>query len=212
MAVNLTPEQVAQLHTLTAQNLGDISKSITDTIKGSVNRLVQEQREGQQRSTNQGKIKEQCENITKCDGLVTEEIREWLKSVDLAVRNTNTIDNNVRRITRKTTGGQLYRSIEAKFQANAATTWMQLKTYVSDAFLGTNEGERLRLELSKVRQGPDSVLMFNRKFREMADTAYGVAPRQAEIEAVNTHNKFQEKTCLVLSLISADISIAYSLV
>ena len=180
----LNAEQVEQLHTITTENLRHVSADITTNITENVQRLLDETKRGRIAGTNQNRIKEQCENVNKCDGLLTEEIREWLKSADLAVKNTIDIDNNVHRITRKTTTGQLFRSIEARFRATPLITWDQLKSYVSDAFLGTNEVERLRLEISKIKQGADSILMFNRKFREMAETVYGVEPRATEVERI----------------------------
>ena len=147
--MEMTPQQVAQLQLFTTQNIGDITKAVTENISLNVGLLIEETKRGKEVSQNQGRIKDQCENIVRCDGQITEEIREWLKSADLAVRNTIDIPNNVQRITRKTTAGQLYRSIEGQFRDNTGLSWTRLKTYVSDAFLGTNEGERLRLELSK---------------------------------------------------------------
>ena len=184
MSVEMNQDQIEQLHNITAENLRHLSDDITQNITDNVQRLLEEARQGRVAGSNQSRIKEQCENVNKCDGTLTEEIREWLKCADLAVRNTGDIDQNVHRITRKTTGGQLFRSIEAQLRANPNITWDQLKTYVSDSFLGTNETERLRLEISQIKQGADSILMFNRKFREMAETVYGVVPRGQQVERI----------------------------
>ena len=62
-------------------------------------------------------------------------------------------------------------------------------------FLGTNEDERLRLELSKIKQGADGILMYNRKFCELADAAYG-EQRQEEVErTIRCHYKTSLNDC-----------------
>ena len=158
---------------LNRQHLQHMTDTVAAAVTTNVERLITVKEEDNTRNRNQGKIQDQCAHIERCDGLITEDIREWIRNVQLAVQNTQTIPHNVRRITRKTTTGQLYRAIERWCigKSDAEITWANLSHYVQDAFLGSNEAERLRLDLAKVKQGADSILMFNRKYRELADAA-----------------------------------------
>lgn len=189
MAVNVQQEDINKLYTITAEHLRGITDSVTASITANVGALIADNHRNREISKNQERIKEQCSHIEKCDGLATEDIREWLRNTGIAVKNTDGIVNNIHRITRKTTSGQLYRTIERWFQTkgDAAITWDELRKYLQDSFLGSNEEERLRLELSKVKQGTDGILMFNRKFRELADSAYG-AIRTNEVEKTIIRN------------------------
>ena len=101
--------------------------------------------------------------------------------METAVQATAGVPNNVHRIARKTTRGQLYRAIEQRFWITPGISWAVLKAYVSDAFLGTNEQERLRLEMTKQKQGTDGILMFNRKFSALAEIEYGTEARAPDV-------------------------------
>ena len=160
---------------LNRQHLQRMTDTVAAAVTTNVERLIAAKEEDSTRNRNQGKIQDQCAHIERCDGLITEDIREWIRNVQLAVQNTQTIPHNVRRIARKTTTGQLYRAIERWCigKPDAEITWANLSHYVQDAFLGSNEAERLRLDLAEVKQGADSILMFNRKYRELADAVYG---------------------------------------
>ena len=157
---------------LNRQHLQHMTDTVAAAVTTNVERLIAAKEEDSTRNRNQGKIQDQCAHIERCDGLIMEDIREWIRKVQLAVQNTQTIPHNVRRIARKTTTEQLYRAIERWCigKPDVEITWVNLSHYVQDAFLGSNEAERLRLDLAK---GADSILMFNRKYRELADAAYG---------------------------------------
>ena len=75
MAVEMNQDQIEQLHNITAENLRHLSQDITQNITDNVQRLLGEARQGRVAGSNQSRIKEQCENVNKCDGTLTEEIR-----------------------------------------------------------------------------------------------------------------------------------------
>ena len=168
---------------LNRQHLQSMTDTVTNAVTANIAKLIAVKEEEKLEGKNQNTIRDQCAHIERCDGLVTEDIREWLRNVNLAVQNTQGIPHNVRRIIRKTTTGQLYRAVErwCLAQPPDGVTWTNLSRYVQDSFLGTNEAERLRLDLAKVKQGADGILMFNRKYRELAEAAYGER-RGAEAE------------------------------
>ena len=107
----MNQDQIEQIHTITTENLRHLFHDMTRNITDNVQRLLEEARQGRVAGSNQNPIHKQCENVNKFDGMLTEEIREWLKCVDLGVLNTMDIEQNVHRITRKTTRGQLIHSI-----------------------------------------------------------------------------------------------------
>ena len=180
--LSFTPQQVADMHTISAQNMADLSSAVTEAVVNSIAALAAQLGERDVRDTNTGKIKGVCENVIKCEGISTVETREWLVAMETAVQATAGVPNNVHRIARKTTRGQLYRAIEQRFRITPGVSWAALKAYVSDAFLGTNEQERLRLEMTKQKQGTDGILMFNRKYSALAEMAYGTEPRAPDVE------------------------------
>ena len=54
----------------------------------NVGLLIEETKGGKEVSQNQGRIKDQYENIVRCDGQVTDEIGEWLKSAVISKKPT----------------------------------------------------------------------------------------------------------------------------
>ena len=173
LPLSFTPQQVAYMHTISAQNMADLSSAVTEAVVNSISALAAQLGERDVRDTNTGKIKCVCENVIKCEGMV---------AMETALQATMVVPNNVHRIARKTTRGQLYRAIEQRFRNTPGISWTALKAYISDAFLGTNEQERLRLEMTKQKQGTDGILVFNRKYRALAEMAYGTKPRAPDIE------------------------------
>ena len=177
----LTQDQAAQFAVFTTQNVADIIKSVTDSIHG----LRADYQSTRQHESNANRIKEVASAIERCDGVHAVDVREWLQAMSLATDQTRTIPNNVHRLARKTTNGALYRHIEewiTTYTINGQqVTWAALRAFVTNRFLGQNELERLRLELAKMKQGSDNVLLFNRKFAEAAAVAYA-EPREAETE------------------------------
>ena len=182
--MSLTPEQASQLPIFTTQNIAELTTAVTNTIGRSFEQLQLECRASRERESNTSKIKDAASVITRCDGMHNVDVREWMRAMEVAGTVTEGVPNNIHRLTRKTTAGALYRAVEewvSTLGAGNVVTWNALRVFVSDRFLGTNELDRLRLEISKLKQGADSVLTFNRRFMEMGRIAYPL-PRAADIE------------------------------
>ena len=74
--LSFTPEQVANMHTISAQNMADLSSAVTEAVVNSIATLAAQLGERDVRNTNTGKIKGVFENVIKCEGNLTVETRE----------------------------------------------------------------------------------------------------------------------------------------
>ena len=74
------------------------------------------------------------------------------------------------------------KEIQALEVAGKAVTWQEIRNYIIVAFLGKNETERLKAELTKSKQGTESLLLFNRKFKEKCELAHGAMPWTPETD------------------------------
>ena len=110
-------------------------------------------------------------HIEKCDGLSEQATREWMKGMQIAQQMTNNIDGNIMRLVNRTTTGGMYRNLQTWMQGRVVT-WLSLSQYVRNHYLGSNEEERLKIELSKYRQANTPIMVHNRKFKELAYDAY----------------------------------------
>jgi len=165
-----------------------MTEHLSQTITTNIRDLRQDSAAQRITQSNISAVTEQCQAVPKCDGLNSEDLREWIRNVDIAIENTTTVPHNVERITRKTTTGVLYRTLEKWKRAIPVSIpptlpdWPSMRKHVIANFLGANEEDRLRAELSRTKQGPETILSFNRQFREKADMAYGLEPRDANHE------------------------------
>lgn len=179
MAIN--SKQVETLVSTMTSSMGNLNVTV-DRAFSAVRDTIQA---GNGASSNIADIKEAAAAVDKCDGVHSHDVREWLKSMTVAINTTKAIPHNVHRIIRKTTSGALYRSLVEYLDSvkgtPAANDWKIIRAFVTNTFLGQNELERLRLELSKCKQGSDNILLFNRKFKEAAAVAF-VEPRNPETE------------------------------
>ena len=101
--MSISAEDFEKLSTLSQQNLVEYTDKITAGFAKSINGLAKNQKDANQSSCNANRVKEACENVTRCDGLVIDELREWLADVDIAVEQTADIDKSVYKIIKKTT-------------------------------------------------------------------------------------------------------------
>ena len=110
-------------------------------------------------------------HIEKCDGLSELATREWMKGMQIAQQMTDNINDNVMRLVNRTTTGGMYRNLQ-NWMIGKVVTWANLSQYVRNHYLGSNEDERLKIELSKYRQANTPIMVHNRKFKELAFDAY----------------------------------------
>jgi hypothetical protein len=151
------------------------------------------QREHEQRlalqleATAQAKADAEAKRIPPCDGSNPDLLRNWMRDVDMA---TNYSDRAVYIAAHSATGDL---RVELEHHLAAApnrhrVTWDALKKYLADAFLLPNEDERLRTDITKMKQGPyETCASYGRRFRTAADLAYppritNVGPARSDVE------------------------------
>ena len=184
----MTADHVAQMKQFTTENIGTLVSAIKDSITSTTSQLVHEFQVSKHENDNKSKISEAASVITKCDGTDAGEIRNWLRGMKTAVDVTSGITDHVHRLARKTTSASLYRDIYKFAIRNIDNnnvvqpiTWTQLSAHVIANYLGANEQERLRLELSKMRQGATPTMVYNRKFKDKVEEIFPGA-RNVEVE------------------------------
>ena len=113
-------------------------------------------------------------NISKCDGLSAQGVREWLRAVDLTTPYTKL---TVLIAGLRSTEG-LKDDIETYLNSQpdrARVTWGALKRHIEKQFLSSEEEETLKLELERMRQGSfENYLNYGRRYKRAADLAYPV--------------------------------------
>ena len=81
------------------------------TLADGIARLVREIKDDEQRHRDaQGfkkRIKEQIDSITKCDGLIAQDVRDWVDSITLSCRLMQDIKNHAMQVVTGTIRGPL---------------------------------------------------------------------------------------------------------
>lgn len=107
-----------------------------------------------------------------CDGEQPAQVKQYLRELDLVA------DDQRIAVLRQTARGVLRREFERFRAANATAPWAALRAHLLASFVSVDNAEALKQELTKIRQEPfESILSYNRQFRELADEAH---PRPAQ--------------------------------
>lgn len=117
----------------------------------------------------------EAQRVPPCDGSSHQEVREWLKEMDVTANQTQwTIY-----IACRTAKGDLRHEIERFLrgqQDRHNVDWGALKAHLQTSFLSPHEKEKLRHDLRKINQSAyESITSYARRFRELADIAYPTA-------------------------------------
>ena len=132
-------------------------------------------------------IKDQVKGIKACDGLIADEVREWIDSVGLAIQVLGETNHEAaRKVVTQTTSGSLRKEIERFLlqRKDMVTTWPHVMDHVRRYFLSPNEEDKLKVDKEKYKQPQhESVPIFNRKYRELALKAYP-EPRDRDINRI----------------------------
>lgn len=112
-------------------------------------------------------VAREAKRIDVCDGEEPSQVKRYLRELDL-------VDDDRRiPVLRQTARGALRREFERHHATHPAALWAAIKAHLLSSFVSTDNVEALKQELGKIRQEPfESVLSYNRRFRELADEAY----------------------------------------
>ena len=165
----------------------DQMQELADGITNLVEGIRQDKQQHRQVEVRKSRVKEEVKGIKDCDGLIAEEVREWIDSIDLALMVVGDIPGSVIKLITGSTSGSLRKEIERFLQQQpdrANTPWNVLKTLIRNSFLSPNEEDKLKIEVERFQQSShESVPVFNRKYRELANKAY-ILPRSADAERI----------------------------
>ena len=112
-------------------------------------------------------VAREAKRLDLCDGEDTAQVKRYLRELDL-------VDQDKRlAVLRQTARGAFRREFQRYHDNHAAAPWANIKAHLLSSFVSRDNGEALKQELSKIRQEPfESLLSYNRRFRELADEAY----------------------------------------
>ena len=121
-------------------------------------------------------VEDEAEQIPLCEN-GTKAVREWIRGVKGSRPRVPLEQCHHRymiRLATKTSRGELREELERYKTANAQATQIEpLLEHLLVNFLGPDEGEALKEEVKKVRQGPsEEVPAYCRRFRRAAELAY----------------------------------------
>jgi hypothetical protein len=124
----------------------------------------------QQQIRQEQKAEAEARRIAPCDGSDPRKVRAWMREVEMSMGFT---DQTIYVAAHSATG-DLRVEIELFMEGNRnRATWDALKNHLSDAFLLPQEEEKLRHEITRMKQGPyETCQAYGRRFRALADLAY----------------------------------------
>lgn len=129
-------------------------------------------------------IREEVAKVTKCDGAEPEAVRNWVKEIDLV----HTPDQRAyKEVVFATVVGPFRRELERYISTLAGNRldipWNNIKAHMTAAFVSTDNLELTKRKLEKIKQEPyETIVSYNRRFREIAEEAYPLAHRNADQE------------------------------
>ena len=128
----------------------------------------------------EGQVDREVRRLEKCDGSEPAQVKSWLKELDLvpAARRTE--------VAGRTATQQLRRELERFLEGHAQrrnAPWLEVSSHLLHAFVSTDNKEATRKELDKIRQEiHESLISYNRRFRELAEESYPLAARNEDQE------------------------------
>ena len=153
----------------------ELADGITNLVKG----IRQDMQHHRQIEVRKARVKEEVKDIKDCDGLIAEEVREWIDSIHLALMAVGDVPGSVIKLIIGSTSGSLRKEIERFLQQQSDrvnTPWNCLKILIQKS--------NLKIVVECFRQSThESVQVFNRKYQELVNKAY-ILPRSADAERI----------------------------
>lgn len=126
--------------------------------------------------------------IDRCDGLVPEHVRTWIRALD-GWQSEEVTDMFMINLAKATATGDLLEEVRSRVNdrsdggMNAIENWKYLRAHVIEHFLSACEDIKLQtqLETTKQRMG-ETTAAYIRRFRADANRAYGPGARAATEE------------------------------
>ena len=153
--------------------------------------MEEEEREGKRRHRNRSEeIKSLVELTRRSDGESQVGIRQWIEDIELAIPRCRELDNEaLNEVITRTVSGALRKSVEHFLvsysdQENTyrlQVPWEAIKNYVRITFLALDERSYREESLKRItKRSGESMQMYNRRFLEKAQEAFGEKPNHFE--------------------------------
>ncbi len=140
-------------------------------------------------SQNFQKLQQAAAGIDRCDGLVPEHVRTWIRALD-GWQSEKVTDAFMMDLAKSTTAGDLLEDIRTRTNdatdggLHAIDDWHNLRAHVVEHFLSACEDIKLQTQLESTRQRMgETTPAYIRRYRADARRAYGVKPRAATEES-----------------------------
>ena len=130
---------------------------------------------------------------TECDGTSYRPLKNWFQEVEYTLNYTNK-NADLLEVVVKTARGELRKEIETFLTEYSVahdniprfdTPWQNLKNHLFATFIPLDEQDELREKLNKLTQAPsESIAVFNRRFKIIADEAYPTPLRNLDQQQI----------------------------
>jgi hypothetical protein len=119
-------------------------------------------------------------SIDRCDGLLPEQVRLWIRALD-GWQSEAVSDDFMLGLAKATATGDLLEEIRSHVNAEAPHNiedWESLREHVMNHFLSACETIKLQTKLETIKQrSGETTPTYIRRFRADASRAYGTTPR-----------------------------------
>lgn len=119
----------------------------------------------------------QVAKVPRCDGANSNAVRQWFREIEMTMPYTEWTVY----IAANTATGALRQELEHYLSLHhnrEAAAWSEVREHLEKAFLSPHEKQKLRHELTNMKQGAyETCASFNRRFRAAADLAYPTTSR-----------------------------------
>ena len=133
-----------------------------------------------------------AQSIPQCDGTHPDAMRDWLREIDISKTHT-VMTLTVAHISSRNNLRRQLDTYVARQPNKDNVTWEQVKVHLEKMFLSPKELDKLRSELSIIKQGAyEKTPQFCMRFTDLAEQAYPIAlddnarPIQRSIDAERT--------------------------
>ena len=131
-------------------------------------------------------LKDLSQRTTRCDGSDQASVRQWFKEIELVEKEHG--NPGMITLAGMTCAGSLRQEFERHVGGKVTDTlprvnvlWADVRKYLSDTFLTTDEKATARLEMSRVKQRKlEKEAAYHRRFRDLAEVAYPVDQRNPD--------------------------------
>ena len=135
--------------------------------------LLAQQKGAVEQKNNYEKRQELVAQTVRCDGSSQRLVRQWMKDIDLIVDGNATQILVALRTAEHSFRTEAERFVHDHAKERLEVPWPELRTYLEESFLTSDEKANARVELKKTKQTQhETIPHFNRRFRDVAERAF----------------------------------------